>query len=276
MAGDGLRRQRPAGILTHLALSECLGNLPTALQEVVERQLLGSVIYTGGDDLLALAPAENLAGALDGIARSVARPTDEERRVLLPGGSFTVSAAALIFPHNDSLSGAIREVTSLLKSQAKEKSGRQSGVIACRRQSGQQTMAWGRWGLVPRARFGTLQELVRAIAHEEEISPRFVQHAFQFAHALSGLDDREGLEAMAVHLFGRSAEEGPLAEQLAKRLRWLISDFYYEWHESGRLLELSPWQRTIDWLVTARFLARQAGPPPPAQAAGTTLEEKKP
>lgn len=234
----------------HRTLSQHISRIASAVQPCIDA-CLGRMVYSGGDDLLALLPAGTVADALDQMIIAV-----RNREVM--GPDFSMSASVLVFPHTDSLSGAIREGARLMRSEAKTRFGRGCVVITARRQSGQQTVAalpWKSGADRPVRAFG---EFVAALAAKAQapssISKRFIG---QFAEIEPGLREVEALrtQEMAQRLLSRhsSAPEESVARQAHHEAFRILLDASYE---MARLAGRPGTSVLLDTLLTARFLSR--------------------
>lgn len=92
--GRAPSERRPASLLTHLALSQCLGNLPHFVRPVIEREFDGSLVYTGGDDLLAFVPVARLAAGMRAYADAFSKSHefDGSGFRLLPGKTLVLAS----------------------------------------------------------------------------------------------------------------------------------------------------------------------------------------
>lgn len=234
-------------VRSHRELSRALGKIGRAAGPVIETELMGRLIYSGGDDLLFLAPVAGLTG---GIATILERVKGDMGKAY---DLFRFSAAVLVMPHSDSLSGSIREVDHLLRTEAKEKYDRDCVVISARRQSGQKTYA------ALRSRHcREFQTIVTAMANPEQaggLSPRI---ASQFSGMVAGLDghgaDTKALKDMSLYLLGRHANETGALE-LTVGLRNAITALTDAAPAMGEKNK-GAGQYLENALLTARFLER--------------------
>jgi CRISPR-associated protein Cmr2 len=211
------------------------------------------MVYSGGDDILALLPAATAVRALQLCIEKVRTPD-------LMGPDFSMSASLLIFPHTDSLSGAIREGAHLMRAEAKNRFNRGSVVITSRRQSGKKTMAALPWLAGTESSLSALNLLINAMAAEPSkqhaISGRIVG---QFAELEPGLHGVQPLSvaAMAQSLLKRHsnaskdskefADQSKAIEVLADAAYEMAKKTHHEFPQASLLLET---------LIMARFLSR--------------------
>ncbi len=239
-----MRPDHEASVEAHRHLSGALARIGPAARQAIEGGMRGRLIYSGGDDLLFLVPAANLAGGLGECVRAIKEAMGPEY------GRFTFSGSAIVLPHNDSLSGAIREVEEQLRSESKTKYGRDCLAISARRQSGQRTEAAFRW-----RRSASFQGLVGAMAAKEGgISPVL---ATQFAEIAPGLEevDHLRLEEISLYLLKRHSSAPGKKEESAEWLahQKLMLDVV---ESPGDLMQRPPGPLIETALFTARFLAR--------------------
>ncbi len=93
----------------------------------------GSLIYAGGDDLLAMLPIEDALTAAEAVRQTYFKLIGIEAKF---GAEGTISAA-IVFAHFEaSLSGVLRRARHLLDGVAKEQNGRASVALAVHRADG--------------------------------------------------------------------------------------------------------------------------------------------
>jgi hypothetical protein len=214
---DELACQWPATPAFHATLSEaCATFSQSTAPRTVERDgLLGTLVYAGGDDVLALFPVGCPAGEGWEIATEAARrlrwryagrvrrqgqgdaPEPESRAGfviddglrLAFGHDMTASAAIVVFHQRTPLQRALGEARRALD-HAKDDLGRNALAISILRRSGQTT----RTGLA----FEGIPALQRvAAAFTAGLSPRFLSEiARRLAPLAGGLDEGE-LQALA-------------------------------------------------------------------------------
>jgi hypothetical protein len=252
---------RGAGIVSHLALSDTLARFVEPAREIMQG-LDGVLIYAGGDDFLGFAPVPSIAQGLSQVWTRI-------REDSIAGSRFSISAAALILPHQDPLSGAIEEVRRVLKSNAKTEWKRGAGVIAIRRQSGQASEAGMKFELASEE-FKTIQaesnfQLVHWIMEamaKGELSPRIASHFEELTHGLCQIAgvwrpleaiSRRRIES-AYH--GESDEMKkirlPILQDTAGKLQHSI--FGHIENRAGA--SKSQWERFVQLFLAARFLSR--------------------
>jgi CRISPR-associated protein Cmr2 len=115
------------------AIKKPLAAFAEQAESIVTKAYSGSLIYAGGDDLLALLPIEDALPAAE-----MARARYQELMAEIPeiGEKGTISAAIIFAHYEASLSGVLRRAHQLLDAVAKEENGRSSLVLALHRTDG--------------------------------------------------------------------------------------------------------------------------------------------
>lgn len=136
--------QRPPGPLSQAALSAAEGAFSLSVAPSLVRRHDASLVYAGGDDVLALVPrAKALALARD--LEQAFRQETTERGELLMGPAATLSAAIVVAHHFEPLAEVVREAQKRLKESAKEWCGRNALAIHLLKRSGAPLTAGLRW-----------------------------------------------------------------------------------------------------------------------------------
>ncbi|MCY4674689.1 MAG: type III-B CRISPR-associated protein Cas10/Cmr2 [Bacteroidetes bacterium] len=113
---EGLEAKRPVGPALHGAISEALNNFASFSAPSIVEDHCGTLIYSGGDDVLALLPARSAIrcalalrkafcgqnGSVDGWAKH------EDKHVLAMGNRATLSAGIAFVHVKEDLRGALR------------------------------------------------------------------------------------------------------------------------------------------------------------------------
>ncbi len=182
-ADAGLNAPRPVGPALHTAISEALANFALHfVPEIVERHQ-GSLIYAGGDDVLALLPTRTAlacARELDTTFRSDwARDARTGRERLLMGQRATVSAGLAVVHYKEDLRFALEAARRAEKSA--KNSGRNALQIQVCRRSGEHATGLCPWSFVPE-----VEAWVDAFC--QGASDRWAYHLRAEAETLKGLD----------------------------------------------------------------------------------------
>lgn len=147
----GLDARRPVSPALHAALSSALANFALhVVPDTVERKYHGRLIYSGGDDTLALLPAREALGcarALQLAYQSDYYP-DDRAGWLMMGRKSTLSAGLAVVHYKEDLRTALDAAREAEK-QAKN-AGRDVLVITTCRRSGERASAVCPWPFVDR------------------------------------------------------------------------------------------------------------------------------
>jgi CRISPR-associated protein Cmr2 len=132
-----LTLRRPPGPLSQMALAEA-GHTFALLEapQLVEAEARGAwLVYSGGDDVLALASREAALPLADTLRKAFCRYATENGELLL-GAQASISAAIVIAHVSAPLGGVIREAHAALKQVAKAAYGRNAFVVRVLKRSG--------------------------------------------------------------------------------------------------------------------------------------------
>lgn len=153
----GLDQPRPTFPALHGELSRRLGALATALHRLVDDHL-GRVIYSGGDDLLALLPLQTALPCLQAIERTIRSEDHLDERV-------TISAGLAIAHVREPLSHALQAARDAER-HAKD-SGRNRFVVRLDKRAGVPIALTLPWTLGPLDVISKLLELLRPLPGAE-------------------------------------------------------------------------------------------------------------
>jgi len=154
-AKDGLDAQRPVSPALHAAISEALSNFAVHIVPKIIEEHSGTLIYAGGDDVLALLPtrtalscAAALRTAFQGKAGAGAplgyyRDAETGRDLLVMGPKATLSAGLAVVHYKEDLRQAL-DAARQAEQRAKEK-GRDALELAICRRSGEHSSARCPW-----------------------------------------------------------------------------------------------------------------------------------
>lgn len=160
-AQAGLNAARPVGPALHAAISEALTNFAVHVVPAVIDRHRGTVIYAGGDDVLALLPSRTalacarelrLAFRGEPAANGGADPgfyrTEDGRDILMMGPKATLSAGLAVVHYKEDLRLALDEAR---RAERRVKDcGRNALAVAVLRRSGEHSSALCEWELVER------------------------------------------------------------------------------------------------------------------------------
>ena len=288
-----LEQQRPLGLIHHRMLSVALKNFALELvRPVIEDAHCGRLVYAGGDDVLALLPLTDLpdvmrdlrdlfAGAPREVGLGEGRivkidvfpqliSNGEEQRLLLPGflgehreedraqeqkrKKMSISAGVAIVHMTHPFWHAVEEAHRALKIAKAEADvdkgqGRDAWVVQLLKRSGEPRLSGGKWQYND---LDVLQGIARVVdLFEKGLSPRFIYQMQEISSGMEGEDlPSEARQAEMERLLSR--REG-LDEEGKKLLDSLnIPGWFDDLGETGS------WERVLEWLRLARFLAQGA------------------
>jgi CRISPR-associated protein Cmr2 len=191
-----LKAPRPLSAALHNSLSLALANFALeCTRQVVEGAYLGRVVYAGGDDLMALLPAEYaLAAARDLRALYSGQATVEigpdgwrvtpdfqgdssgflqveETMLLTMGPTATASAGVAIAHHQAPLDGVLAAAREA-EHAAKETYNRNAVCVYALKRSGEALRVGGRWHCRGRDLIGQIEDL-RSLFAQDLLSSKF-------------------------------------------------------------------------------------------------------
>lgn len=254
----------------HLAISAALNDFALhAVPEVVEAEHLGRVIYSGGDDLLAMMPVSDLLSAMQRLreAYSGASPEDVQtdwrsvrhgkqlvgkdgfaylkgRLMRMMGERATASCGAVVAHHQTPLAAVLRELREAER-RAKNDGGRDAFSLTVIKRSGGALHLTAKWGQ-------PLDVLMRTrnFLADPQVSRRAAYNSMMWLIDLPADADTQMLTSLLRYQFERqtAAKEALAAHS--------VSDL------SRRLADLACAQpNRIEWierfLSVAEFLARE-------------------
>lgn len=274
---DYARQRRPVSPNRHLVISGALNDFSQIVVPwVVEHEYAGRLIYSGGDDVMAMLPvadalpaAARLRAAYSGLGQDQLSEKRSERwdKLLLSKGfaylngrlmrmmgpRATASCGIVIAHHQTPLSLVMRELRGAEK-KAKGFSRSENGSTVDRnawhitvlKRSGGRLDLSGDWG----APLELLRELIDFLA-SPAVSRRAVYNSLEWLHDLplaGGVPDRLQLGAMLAYQMARQTD-GPMKDT-ARRLAGKLVDEAMG-HGKAALVRLA------NFLTVAEFLARE-------------------
>lgn len=196
---EGLNARRPVGPALHAAISEALTNFAVHIVPPIVEKHNGTLIYAGGDDVLALLPARSAPGCARELRlafsgdREVNNGSKEGyyrvhgRDLLVMGPEATLSAGIAVVHYKEDLRFALHAARSA--EEAAKRSGRNACVLKIYRRSGKHSSVLCSWNMV--------QQVEKWMnAFENGASDRWTYRIQAEMPALSGLP----LEAMKAEL----------------------------------------------------------------------------
>lgn len=186
-----LQQKRPVGPALHAALSEALANFALRVVPEVVRRHHGTLIYAGGDDVLALLPTSTALDCACELRRAYSGRRDVNggaaegyyragnREFLMMGPTATLSAGLAVVHYKEDLRFALAQAR-LAEKRAKD-GGRDALQITVCRRSGEHASALCPWDEVPRVNAWVAAFLGKA-------SDRWAYHLKQELPTLRGVD----------------------------------------------------------------------------------------
>lgn len=190
-AKAGLDAKRPVGPALHASISEALNNFASHIAPGIVERHRGTMIYSGGDDVLALLPARRAVECTAELYRAF-RGEDggppgwterDGRQLLTMGNQATLSAGIAFVHHMEDLRLALAAARQA--EEAAKDGGRDSLTLRFMRRSGEHSRAGLSWMLTP-----WFQELVEIF-----VRGATVRWAYRLRQELPTLQGRNVPEA---------------------------------------------------------------------------------
>ncbi|MCD6515420.1 MAG: type III-B CRISPR-associated protein Cas10/Cmr2 [Candidatus Odinarchaeota archaeon] len=202
----------------HMAISRALMHFSTKIvPTIVEDKYNGELIYSGGDDILALLPMDTAIKCAYEIQKEFNKNYDNWD--LLPAK--TMSGGILIVHYLHPLQDAL-ERARYLEEKAK-KSGRNAFFIGFLKRSGAFKIAGASWDILGE---GSLSEIVKYLKSDKSprISKRMIYDVLQTAEALKNLNEIEAYlkYELSRHLLYDKDKKKKKVENLATEIVKLI------------------------------------------------------
>jgi CRISPR-associated protein Cmr2 len=200
-ARSGLDAKRPVGPALHAAISTALANFALHVVPHIVAKHHGTVIYSGGDDTLALLPASTALRCALELQQAYTADwyRKDHREYLMMGSRATLSGGLVVVHAKDDLRLALQDARRGER-QAKE-SGRDTLAITVRRRSGEHTTAVCPWSFVP-----TVTEWTSAF--QQGASDRWAYHLYANRPTLEKLPE-EAIKAEMRRQVARAEEPTP-------------------------------------------------------------------
>ncbi|MGH7067938.1 MAG: type III-B CRISPR-associated protein Cas10/Cmr2 [Acetobacteraceae bacterium] len=204
---NGLAERRPVAPSLHAAISEALGNFAQAVVPAIVERHSGTLIYAGGDDVLALLPTETALAAardLDRAFRGDAAGNNgapegyyrlEDRDLLMMGPRASASAGVAVVHYKEDLRAAL-ELARKAERNAKN-CGRGALCLTIARRSGEHAGAALPWALV--------DDLASAVSAFQTASDRW---AYRLRNLLPTFGEAGPPEAAFLSEITRQLERG--------------------------------------------------------------------
>ncbi len=266
----------------HLAISGALNDFSqTLVPYVVEQEFLGRLIYSGGDDVLAMFPVKDVLPAMDRLRCAYSGYAEQNqidrsrwdysghaeqnqnglflengfallklngkmRLMRMMGDRATASCGCVIAHHQAPLSAVLRELR-ISEARAKHDGGRNAFSITIIKRSGGALYLTAKWGKP----LDTLNRLIAFLAHEE-VSRRAAYHCLEWMTDLPEPDEQNAsmLVALLGYQFRRQSSTNAVEQH---EVSDLVNDMVQ--------LVLSQPEKRLQWLgnflSVAEFLSRE-------------------
>jgi CRISPR-associated protein Cmr2 len=224
-ATAGLNAKRPVGPALHASISEALNNFASHVAPGIVKKYKGTMIYSGGDDVLALLPMRQAVACAAALRRSFRGEEDQPgvptgwierdgQQLLTMGKKATLSAGIAFVHHKEDLRLALQAARAAEKI-AKDK-GRDQLTLRFMRRSGARDEA-----ILPWDQTQWFQSLVKLFAGDT--TDRWAYRLYIELPTLQGsLIPDEAISAEIGRLVERTVETGLSGDQAKK---WW-ADFY--------------------------------------------------
>jgi CRISPR-associated protein Cmr2 len=197
----------------HMAISRSLMEFSVNIVKEAIKQKNGCLVYSGGDDVLALLPANRALEAACDINRIFGQ--DFYNDYMMMGSGSTMSAGIVFAHYKYPLYHALEMADKALKA-AKYHYGRSAFVLCDIRHSGQISMAGGKWEIA--GCITKVNDYIQSMNEEKSISPRFMYRLIEDSNVLNGLDNDDGKRAYIKYLLSRHSSTQTPVEELSNDL----------------------------------------------------------
>ena len=233
----------------HIRISAALAELAVSAKRIVEGRL-GKVVYSGGDDLMALLPVDTVLMTAFEIQAAF------QKKLLETGYPGMSASAGIAIAHYNAPLQTTIDSARMAERDAKSSCGRNALVLRVSKRSGEIRRAAIKWSSatgvsVPLAKF---QMFVQAIANEDisgklayELSEEIPALSDTFDHHSSSLFSKELyrlLKRHSSHEYQKNNDLATLADEISSLWDFVAYD------------KLSKVEQIVQWLLVARFLAQ--------------------
>jgi CRISPR-associated protein Cmr2 len=233
----------------HEQVSSILMDLVTDMQQIVEIEHPGCLIYASGDDLLALLPARD--------ALTVANKLQQTFQSQLEQAGYpdrSVSCGIALVHHLQPLEWALRAARQAVE-RAKEHYERAALVVHFIRRSGEGVLVGAKWNYDDMNTLAVMKYIQDAIECDD-LSGKIGYDMLEVAPVLIGQPIRshripfQAQQAELQRLFKRRANEQKKSKEEAVRLATIVSDLVRSMSVANPIKEVSL------WLILVRFFAQ--------------------
>lgn len=228
-------------------ISKALAAFTSKVENIVERQHRGKLIYAGGDDVFAFLPLDTTLNCAKELKMAYMEAFKNMARNV-PGASIS---AGIVYAHmNTALRSVVRDAHTLLDKTAKDKLDRDAFAVRVWKRGGPILTfgkKWGKDGSDWVCAAITLKESL----NKGEYSKGFLYRVIELLDVLNSLD-YDGQVKLLTAEYLKSREKLGLSDELSQRLK--------EAEERvGRLIIFSEYNEKLssDGLLFIRFLAQK-------------------
>lgn len=254
MDGDHMGRLKFYDAIDHTDFSQALADFAqTTVLNTIEHEHPGRVVYAGGDDVLALLPAEDALAAAEELREKFA----EEFKAR----ELHVSVGIAYVHRTHPLQAAIREAKEA-QNRAKRDFGRNAVAAALLQRSGEPLHMGMKWEVAVNGQTVSLahvvQNLVDAMVRRQvSRSLPYDLHTMIYAMADSNVSSGARWDEF-MRMFKRRCQNKLDGTTLAFSIFTLAESLAMIEHDAGDPVRLG-WEEIENWLRLARFLAGEEG-----------------
>lgn len=255
----------------HLAISGALNDFSqTVVRHVVEEEYMGRLIYSGGDDVFAMASVKDALPMVERLRHAYSgHDPDHEGGVhkgltlqkgfaLLNGklmrmmGTKATASCGVVIAHHQAPLSAVRRELEKAESRAKNEGGRDAFSITIIKRSGGALYLTEKWGQPIK----TLQNMIEFLA-QDGVSRRAIYHTLQWlnSHEIPELNNNEVIQmlvALLVYQLDRQVDsQAKEVKASVPAIVAQIEQLLQNWDAKESIKKLR------NFLSVAEFLARE-------------------
>lgn len=215
-----LRGKRVLSPSVHMAISRALKDFSIIVVGDIVEKYDGFMVYSGGDDILALFPADRVMEVAKELKEAYSRDfylheAGGKKQKLMGLGKEASMSAGIVFVHYKyPLYDALEQAREAEK-EAKDKYKRNAFALRFIKRSGETVVAGGKWDFVAPL-LAVAKKLVKG-----EISHKFIYDLADVSRVLDG----DKLLAETRRLLRRRSEDKAVAEETYARISYLLGKF---------------------------------------------------
>jgi CRISPR-associated protein Cmr2 len=220
--GKAINEQTKNGLESHQKLSEQLSAFAGSVRDIVQKEHKGSLVYSGGDDVLAFVPLHEVLYCARNLAKDFRKKLEDFKLNDDKAKSPTLSIGIVIAHHLDSMSDALERVRQAEKI-AKSIKGKDALAITVSKRGGVPFTVKGKWGKIDkRLHWFTQLHLTEAIPDGAAYELRELAHSFQTMPD-SIRDSAMKDEAMRI-LKRKRVRDEKLADEILNKLKEMLTN----------------------------------------------------